>query len=62
MTDKFADLEALNVRSAPDAPTLASGIGILHLGSLSRKPGRSPQSGTLSRTLVGDRCGTQRRY
>lgn len=32
MTDKFVDLEALNLRSAPDASTLANRIGILHLG------------------------------
>lgn len=32
MTDKFVDLEALNLRSAPDASTLANRIGILHVG------------------------------
>jgi len=32
MTDKFVDLEALNLRSAPNSSSLANRIGILHLG------------------------------
>ena len=32
MTDKFVDMEALNFRSAPNSPSLANRIGILHLG------------------------------
>jgi len=32
MTDRIVDLEALNLRSAPDESTLANRIGILHLG------------------------------
>ncbi|MDQ3565504.1 MAG: DUF2272 domain-containing protein [Pseudomonadota bacterium] len=45
MTDKFVDLEALNIRSAPDASTLANRIGILHLGQPVKEIGPASAAG-----------------
>lgn len=45
MTDKFVDLEALNLRSAPNSSSLANRIGILHLGQPVKEIGPAPVAG-----------------
>lgn len=45
MTDKFVDLEALNLRKAPDTSSLGNRIGILHLGQPVKEIGPASVAG-----------------
>lgn len=45
MTDKFVDMEALNLRSAPNSSSLANRIGILHLGQPVKEIGPAATAG-----------------
>ncbi|MFM8332228.1 MAG: DUF2272 domain-containing protein [Candidatus Methylumidiphilus sp.] len=47
MTDKFVDLEALNLRSTADTSTLSNRIGILHLGQSVQELGADLTTGWL---------------
>lgn len=59
MTDKFVDLEALNLRSAPDASSLANRIGILHLGQFVEELESAEMSGWLRIKAEVDGASTE---
>lgn len=48
MTDKFVDLEALNLRKTPDSSSLDNRIGILHLGQPVKEIGPASVAGWLA--------------